>query len=84
MKKKPGDSKPYPMPTINDDMVTIQPIGPGRPMPIKPGKPGRPMPIKPGKPGAIKPFPMPRMKDDMGMKEEAKKRALKMMMGRNK
>ena len=62
----PGkSSKPYQMPTIK----------PGMPGMVKP-----PSMTKPPKPGS-KPYPMPRVTDDMGMKEQAKKRALEMMMG---
>ncbi len=74
-----------------------KPSRPGRPgnledMPmIRPDKPGRPvrppMMVKPPRPGS-KPYPMPQIKDDMGMKdaaikEEARKTALQMVRKRS-
>lgn len=78
--KKPqkGDERPGMRPGKPFPMPTVRPDGPGMVRPPAMVKPG-----KPGKPGA-KPYPMPQMKDDMGMKEQAKKRALEMMMGRKK
>jgi hypothetical protein len=75
--RKPKPPRPG-RPGNLEEMPMIRPNKPGMPGMVKP-----PSMTKPPKPGS-KPYPMPRVTDDMGMKEQAKKRALEMMMGRNK